>query len=55
VIVSPLLGWIWIGGVIVVSGTMVALWPAPRRARRRAAAPVTTPVYPGASGAGVRG
>jgi cytochrome c-type biogenesis protein CcmF len=40
-IVSPLVAWIWIGGVIVVGGTMVALWPAPRRARRRvpAAAP----------------
>jgi cytochrome c-type biogenesis protein CcmF len=34
-IVSPLVAWIWIGGVIVVGGAMVALWPAPRRARRR--------------------
>jgi cytochrome c-type biogenesis protein CcmF len=38
-IVSPLVAWIWIGGVIVVGGTMLSLWPAPRRARRRAAAP----------------
>jgi cytochrome c-type biogenesis protein CcmF len=37
-IVSPLVAWIWIGGVIVVGGTMLALWPAPQRARRRAAA-----------------
>jgi cytochrome c-type biogenesis protein CcmF len=37
-IVSPLVAWIWIGGVIVVGGAMVALWPAPLRARRRAAA-----------------
>ena len=37
-IVSPLVAWIWIGGVIVVGGTMVALWPAPRRARGRVAA-----------------
>ena len=37
-IVSPLVAWIWIGGVIVVGGAMVALWPAPRRARARAAA-----------------
>ncbi|MEA2135868.1 MAG: cytochrome c-type biosis protein CcmF, partial [Solirubrobacteraceae bacterium] len=38
-IVSPLVAWIWIGGVIVVGGMMLALWPAPRRARRRAPAP----------------
>ncbi|MFL5825584.1 MAG: heme lyase CcmF/NrfE family subunit [Thermoleophilaceae bacterium] len=37
-IVSPLVAWIWIGGVIVVGGAMVALWPAPRRARRRVTA-----------------
>jgi cytochrome c-type biogenesis protein CcmF len=35
-IVSPLVAWIWIGGVIVVGGTMIVLWPAPRRARRAA-------------------
>jgi cytochrome c-type biogenesis protein CcmF len=33
--VSPLVAWIWIGGVIVVGGTMIALWPVPRRVRRR--------------------
>jgi cytochrome c-type biogenesis protein CcmF len=38
--VSPLVAWIWIGGVIVVGATMIALWPAPRRARRRLLAPV---------------
>jgi cytochrome c-type biogenesis protein CcmF len=38
-IVSPLVAWIWIGGVIVVGGAMVGLWPAPRRGRRRAAVP----------------
>jgi cytochrome c-type biogenesis protein CcmF len=37
--VSPLVAWIWIGGVIVVGGAMIALWPVPRRARRRALAP----------------
>jgi cytochrome c-type biogenesis protein CcmF len=37
-IVSPLVAWIWIGGVIVAGGGMVALWPAPRRVRRRVAA-----------------
>jgi cytochrome c-type biogenesis protein CcmF len=39
-IVSPLVGWIWIGGVIVVGGALVGLWPAPRRARRLARVPV---------------
>jgi cytochrome c-type biogenesis protein CcmF len=36
-IVSPLVMWIWMGGLIVIAGAMVALWPAPRRARRRVA------------------
>ena len=39
--VSPLVAWIWIGGVIMVGGMMLSLWPAPRRARARAAAPGT--------------
>ncbi len=51
-IVSPLVAWIWIGGVIVVGGAMVALWPAPRRARRRvAAAPATSRASPAPSAA----
>jgi cytochrome c-type biogenesis protein CcmF len=38
-IVSPLVAWIWIGGVIVVGGAMIALFPvpAPRRQRARVA------------------
>ncbi|MDP9293661.1 MAG: cytochrome c biogenesis protein CcsA [Actinomycetota bacterium] len=51
--VSPLVEWIWIGGVIVVGGTMLGLWPAPRRARKRvAAAAAATRGQPGASRAG---
>jgi cytochrome c-type biogenesis protein CcmF len=38
-IVSPLVAWIWIGGVIVVGGAMIAISPAPSAARRRAPAP----------------
>jgi cytochrome c-type biogenesis protein CcmF len=38
-IVSPLVAWIWIGGVIVVGGAMIAIWPAPSAVRRRVAAP----------------
>jgi cytochrome c-type biogenesis protein CcmF len=37
-IVSPLVWWIWIGGMIVFGGGLVALWPAPDAARRRATA-----------------
>ncbi len=33
VIVNPLVTWIWIGGLIALSGAAIALWPG-RRARR---------------------
>ena len=32
-IVDPLVTWIWIGGLIALSGAAIALWPA-RRSRR---------------------
>ncbi|HXV06361.1 MAG TPA: cytochrome c-type biogenesis CcmF C-terminal domain-containing protein [Solirubrobacterales bacterium] len=31
VIVDPLVGWIWIGGLIALVGALIALWPARRR------------------------
>ncbi len=34
-IVSPLVLWIWIGGAIVLSGSLIALWPAPSAVRQR--------------------
>ena len=37
VIVDPLVTWMWIGGLVAVSGALIAIWPA-RRARRRLAA-----------------
>jgi cytochrome c-type biogenesis protein CcmF len=37
-IASPLVGWIWFGGAIVVGGALLGLWPAPRAVRHRAAA-----------------
>ncbi|HMD55983.1 MAG TPA: cytochrome c-type biogenesis CcmF C-terminal domain-containing protein [Solirubrobacteraceae bacterium] len=37
-IVSPLVMWIWIGGLIVFGGGLIAIWPAPSTVRRRAAA-----------------
>lgn len=40
-IVSPLVGWIWFGGAIVVGGVLLGLWPAPSAVRRRATAEST--------------
>jgi cytochrome c-type biogenesis protein CcmF len=37
VIVDPLVTWIWIGGLIALSGALIAVWPA-RSPRRRLAA-----------------
>jgi cytochrome c-type biogenesis protein CcmF len=36
-IVSPLVMWIWIGGLIVFGGALIAIWPAPSVVRRRVA------------------
>jgi cytochrome c-type biogenesis protein CcmF len=38
IISSPLVMWIWLGGLITISGGLIALWPAPDAARRRATA-----------------
>jgi cytochrome c-type biogenesis protein CcmF len=37
-IVSPLVGWIWFGGSIVVGGALMGLWPTRRAVRVRLAA-----------------
>ena len=37
-LVSPLVFWIWIGGLIAAGGGAIALWPAPSVVRRRVAA-----------------
>ena len=34
-IVSPLVSWIWIGGLIVLLGALVAAWPSPEARLRR--------------------
>ncbi len=34
-IVSPLVMWIWVGGLIVFTGGLIAIWPAPSVVRRR--------------------
>src|SRR5271170_3510592 len=37
-IVSPLVMWIWIGGLVVLGGALIAIWPAPSAVRRRVSA-----------------
>src|SRR4051812_8129673 len=37
-IASPLVTWIWLGGLIVIGGGMIVLWPAPDLARRKVTA-----------------
>ncbi len=37
-IVSPLVMWIWIGGIIGALGGLIAIWPAPSRLRQSARA-----------------
>ena len=38
VLVSPLVTWIWLGALIVFAGGLIALWPVPAGAPRRAMA-----------------
>lgn len=38
-IVDPLVTWLWIGGLIALSGALVALWPSRRRLSARVADP----------------
>jgi cytochrome c-type biogenesis protein CcmF len=50
-IVDPLVTWIWLGALIIGGGGLIALWPVPSPARRRApvpksARPSTPPALP---------
>jgi cytochrome c-type biogenesis protein CcmF len=38
-IVDPLVTWIWLGALIIGGGGLIALWPVPSLARRRAPVP----------------
>ncbi len=42
--VSPMVMWLWGGGVIMAFGCLVALWPAPLASRRRGLAPARAPL-----------
>jgi cytochrome c-type biogenesis protein CcmF len=37
VMINPLVGWIWYGGVIITIGSLIALWPAGEVRRRSGA------------------
>jgi cytochrome c-type biogenesis protein CcmF len=41
---SPLVTWIWAGGLIVFGGGLIALWPLPALARRRVRSAYSAPV-----------
>jgi cytochrome c-type biogenesis protein CcmF len=44
VFVNPLISWIWIGGLILLLGSIIAAWPPPRGVRATAPAPDRTRV-----------
>jgi cytochrome c-type biogenesis protein CcmF len=46
-IVSPLVEWIWLGGLIVLFGGLIAIWPAAALAQARAAAARAVRARPG--------
>ena len=45
VYVNPLMSWMWIGGIVMVLGTLAALWPHQKETERLA---VTAPAPRGA-------
>jgi cytochrome c-type biogenesis protein CcmF len=40
IFVNPLTVWLWIGGLVLVLGTLICIWPHPVRREESAAAPV---------------
>jgi cytochrome c-type biogenesis protein CcmF len=47
-IVSPLVEWIWLGGLIAAAGGLLALWPSAAVRRQRIRAALRAPVGIGA-------
>ncbi len=37
--INPLMSWLWIGGLVLVVGSLIAWWPQPRRAAKRVRVP----------------
>jgi cytochrome c-type biogenesis protein CcmF len=46
VIVRPLVSWLWIGGALMALGTLLAIAPTGRRARKRLGAPTSQSAQP---------
>ena len=42
--VNPLTVWMWIGGVVIVIGTLITTWPSPRPSPQRQGANAAIPV-----------
>ena len=51
VMVNPLVGWIWYGGVILTIGSLIALWPV-AEVRKRAGAGMEASPLPAAGNVG---
>lgn len=50
VFVNPLVAWLWIGGLVIILGTLIAIWPERRPhtiPRRRLSLPAATHATPG--------
>jgi cytochrome c-type biogenesis protein CcmF len=50
VFVNPLVSWLWMGGLVMVLGTLIAIWPerrAPRTLRQRTAVTATARMVQG--------
>ena len=46
--INPLTVWMWIGGIVLVIGTLIAAWPHPSRRRSEAASSVAYAASAGA-------
>ena len=33
VLINPLVVWLWIGGLVMILGTLITLWPSRKRGR----------------------
>jgi len=44
--INPFINWLWLGGIIIVVGTLVAAWPSPEPARRTTGAKSSGNVVP---------
>jgi cytochrome c-type biogenesis protein CcmF len=49
VLVKPLVGWIWYGGLVLALGSIIAMWPNAERKRSVEETETTQPEVAGAS------